>query len=68
MFPDSNPNPLLESGITKRELFAAMMLQGILASGHARGGGSTMTPKQRVMNRVVCAVDYADLLLEQLKK
>jgi hypothetical protein len=42
--------------LTKRELIAAMMLQGILASGV---GGS---PE----NKAGCAIDFADVLLEEL--
>jgi hypothetical protein len=43
-------------GLTKREFFAAMALQGILAAGS--GGEKDL--------KVAAAADFADLLLEEL--
>ncbi len=57
----SGPTLTLEpmSGLTKRELFAAMMMQGILASGTKAYGPSDCA-------RVV--VNWADFLIEELDK
>lgn len=45
------------SGLSKREYFAAVALQGLLASG--AGGDKAL--------KVLAAVDYADVLLAQLE-
>lgn len=53
------------TGLTKRELIAAMALQGILANEKLLGscvGFSTVKPVA-----VTLAVEYADALLEELK-
>lgn len=52
----------IESGITKREYFAAMALQGILAAGGKYPEDVILTrPTQN-------AVAYADALIEALNK
>jgi hypothetical protein len=49
------------SGLTKREQFAAMAMQGILASKYV---GSLSMPN----GLVITAIGYADALLVQLEK
>lgn len=51
-------------GLTKRELFAAMALQGICAS-HDREDGAF---RQNIDAMAVCAVRSADALLDELEK
>ena len=47
-----------ETGLTKREMFAAMAMQGILSSGSDAAGGTVAR----------WAVEYADELLAELEK
>lgn len=48
----------LDGGLTKREFIATVALQGLLASGS--GGDKSL--------KILAAVDYADLLLEEIKR
>jgi hypothetical protein len=48
-------------GLTKRELFAALALQGILANGE-------MSPGYGPLEQVADAVDYANKLCSELKR
>ena len=50
----------VQSALTKRELFAAMVLQGILANPYRVGEGSLVM--------AVDAVIYADALIAELNK
>ena len=54
----SNPKKYIEYGLTKRELFAAMAMQGILS------GQLVEDPENTAYNAVL----YADNLLEELSK
>jgi hypothetical protein len=49
------------SGLTKREHFAAMAMQGIIASGN-------LTPAATHEKVSVAAINYADALLSELEK
>jgi len=51
------------SGLTKREHFAAMAMQGIIASGNLRGKREGLSEG---VSRV--AIEYADALLAELEK
>lgn len=50
-------------GLTKREYFAAMAMQGLCSAHNAEGEWST-GPK----NTAIFAVEYADALLAELEK
>lgn len=55
--PDNEDSPCARPGLTKREYFAIMALQGLLASGTSLGNVRTDSED---------AVDYADKLIEVL--
>lgn len=57
------PDRLVQGpGLTKRELFAAMVLQGMWAGGASTGADGTEIPKLYAK----CAVTAADALLVEL--
>ena len=57
------PKLQIHQGLTKREHFAAMAMQGIISSGNLRG-------KQEGLSEGVSrvAIEYADALLAELEK
>lgn len=56
--PLPNRHPSIQLGLTKREYFAAMAMQGLLSA--ARGWNA--------MDFSQCSVSYADALLAELSK
>jgi hypothetical protein len=62
-FPMRNPDPNRddEFGLNKREYFAAMVLQGLLAS-------SFRSPTSYIESNAEYAVTYADALIAELNK
>ena len=57
----TNPNSTVTHGLTKREYFAAMVLQGLLAS-------SFRSPTSYIESNAEYAVTYADALIAELNK
>ena len=53
--------PCVQQGLTKRELFAAMAMQGICSK-------SNFNPDIRNKDVVACARSIADALIEELNK
>lgn len=62
----------LDGGLTKRELFAAMAMQGILANTFKIGQLNTdgRTTIEAIQNSTICeaALGYADALIAELEK
>jgi hypothetical protein len=60
----------LQSGLTKRELIAAMCLQGFIASpgSFSMGDGKKEWTARSPEDFAILARDYADALLEELDK
>ena len=56
------PGESCTMGLTKREHFAAMAMQGIISADHANGSEKLCAEDVAVM-----AVDYADELLKELE-
>lgn len=52
----------LHAGLTKRELFAAMAMQGFIASDHANGSEKRLNEDNAAM-----AIEAADALLAELE-
>lgn len=71
-FPVVN-SPLFHEqyGLTKRELFAAMAMQGLLAAGEVHAAIYKAVEKSKVSSATECfagaAVDYADALIAALE-
>lgn len=64
------PDSALTNGLTKREYFAALAMQGLIASGHnAVEDREEKTWQERACQRVsMAAASYADALIEELNK
>jgi hypothetical protein len=71
VFPITNPSGhygrgdelVVEGGLTKRELFAIMIVQGMFASGDIESFSNYQADK------VACeAIEYSDALLKELSK
>ena len=62
--------PAAYTGLTKREQFAAMAMQGMLSSMYASDFGSEINDKSYDMPHGLAnnAVRYADALLQELEK
>lgn len=76
VFPCTNQNDWQETGLTKRELFAAMAMQGMLANSDLMEGLANIVPPtgdvrndaaviDKALGKKACAV--ADGLLEALE-
>ena len=65
-YPMSVPGQFNASGLTKRELFAAMAMEGMLASGECTADNASALP---VLLTAVskCAVDISDALIAALE-
>lgn len=61
-YADQITFPVLEGGLTKREYFAGLAMQGLLANQYVGGNG------QPVLNIAIDAVEYADALIEALNR
>jgi len=57
-----------EKGLTKREQFAAMAMQGILANQTPYMVDKKRSVRPYVDNLAIQAIQHADALLEQLEK
>lgn len=80
-FPELSHNPHFAStdgqclsmefggGLTKRELFAAMAMQGLISNPTAWSNGTSMEPDEASLKACAeHAVAYADALLAELAK
>ena len=66
-FPKEVPDgDRLQNGLTKREYFAAMAMQGLLSGGDGEYQKTTNTREPKYI--ALLAVDYADELLKQLEQ
>lgn len=65
--PDKDGLKCISSGLTKREYFAAMAMQGMLANSHDEGCNN---PLSKLSNAVIAhlAVLQAECLIEELNK
>lgn len=67
-FPSKQDTYSAENGLTKRELFAAMAMQGMLADHTLAIGYGKSEGDELMENTVSSAVRYADALLAELEK
>lgn len=61
---DEEEYPFVKPGLSKREYFAAMAMQAIIAANHSKDNGPTLSPDVITL----CATRYADALLTELSK
>lgn len=59
VFPNVSDGVAISKGLTKRELFAAMAMQGMLANGLVRNAAHV---------NAIYAVQHADALINELNK
>jgi len=62
-----NSNPYLQEGLTKREYFAAMAMQGMLANSVENQEGLDTFFNMKYPELAKCAVRQADALLNALE-
>jgi len=60
--------PKISGGLTKRELLAAMAMQGICTGPCLAIGGKEVTDKNMVSLTAKRSIEYADALLAELAK
>jgi hypothetical protein len=63
---DHMGNPTIGIGLTKREYFASMVLQGLCVPCH--GGMQNLNDKNETMFKVSMAVRLADALIDELNR
>lgn len=65
---DSPENHFAFWGLTKREYFAAMAMQGILSASHSDAESSAGFYSPQDKNIAIMSVQYADALINELNK